>query len=86
MDVRALKNILEKLNDDDEVIMAKDEEGNNFSPLADFTLELYVPESNWSGSVYIRKLTSKLRQQGFTEEDLYEGKDAVKAVVLWPTN
>lgn len=58
------------------VVMSKDGEGNNFSPVANHSAEHYRSESTWSG---------ELRDSEYDEEE--DGPDgAVKAIVLWPTN
>lgn len=68
--------------------MSRDSEGNSFSPLADWSLTTYIPESTWHGRVmcFEDSLTEELKQEGYTEEDIYKGDDGQKAVVLWPTN
>ena len=55
------------------VILSKDSEGNDFSPLDECSTGMYVPESTWNGTVGLEKLTDTLKSQGYTEEDI--GKD-----------
>ena len=86
MKVKKLIDILNKQNPEDEVILSKDSEGNSFSPLADFSEDLYVPETKWYGEIHIKKLTDKLKEQGFSEEDLYGGDDGINCITLWPVN
>lgn len=86
MKVRELRELLAGAGDDDEVVLAKDAEGNGYSPLAGGWAALYVPESTWSGDVYLRELDAEDREQGYTEEDLYDGEDGQLAFVLTPTN
>ena len=86
MKVKELIEELKKVDPEREVIMAKDDEGNGFSPLADFSQDLYVPHSTWSGEIHIEELTEELKKYGYTEEDMYNGNDGVKALVLWPVN
>ncbi len=69
-------------NPDAIVVMAKDGEGNGFSPLDDVVPGTYTAESTYSGEAGILKLTKELREHGYTEEDV---KDE-RAIVLWPTN
>jgi hypothetical protein len=58
------------------VVMSKDGEGNDFSPLSEVATGDYVAESTWGGH---------LRDSEYDEEE--DGPDgAVKAIVLWPTN
>jgi hypothetical protein len=54
------------------VVLAKDNESNRFSPLAESRMCLYRADTTWSGSIY-------------TDPD-DESRDSVKAVVLWPVN
>ena len=87
MTVDELRAALEGIDGSLIVVMSKDAEGNDYSPLADLEGEsVYVPECTWSGAVYIEKLTPELRAQGFTDEDLYDGDDGQPALVLCPVN
>lgn len=82
--VRELKELLNNYNDNDLVIIQKDEEGNGFSPLYEILDVKYVADTEWSGEVFLRELTQELREIGFTEEDVSEsGEDAI---VLVPIN
>jgi hypothetical protein len=87
MKVKELIELLKLHDPEDEVIMSKDSEGNYFSPLSDIELVIYVPDSTWSGSTYVREITESMKKQGFTEEDdLYHDDDGVNAIVFYPTN
>ena len=84
MTVKELKELLKNVDDNRLVVLAKDEEGNGFSPLADINDNSnYEAEGSWWGSVGIEKLTPELIKRGYTEEDLGNG---VPALVLWPSN
>ena len=75
MKVKELINQLSELNQDYEVVMSKDGEGNSFSPFADIGLFMYIPDSTWSGEIKSK------------EDCDYNGVDYVEnAVCLWPTN
>lgn len=86
MKVKELRELLVDASDDDEVVLSKDAEGNGYSPLAGGCLAIYVPETMWSGDVYMRELTTEGRAAGYNEEDLYGGDDGVQALVLTPKN
>ena len=86
MKVKEFKILVNSWDDEDEVIMSKDGEGNNFSPFSTYSKQIYVPDCTWSGEVYQRGLTPKMIEQGYSEEDLYDGNNGVNAIVLWPTN
>lgn len=58
---------------DRKVVLAKDAEGNGFSPLAEVSEELYAAESTWSGSI--------VDQAVHNEEEGIE-----RVVVLGPVN
>lgn len=73
MTVKELIETLKELPADHIVVMSKDGEGNNFSPCADYGLQMYIPDSTWSGEIR-------------SEEDMDEGEYKENAVVLWPTN
>jgi hypothetical protein len=84
--VKQLIDILKACNSEDEVILAKDSEGNGFSPLASCEACIYVPETTWYGEIHLRELTPKLESCGYSEEDLYSGDKGTNAIVLWPIN
>ena len=88
MTVQELINQLQQCNPNYLVVMSKDEEGNGFSPLADVVGDnnVYVPECTWSGELRLHHLTDELRAQSYSDEDVYDGDDGVRAVVLWPIN
>lgn len=69
---------LKKVNPNADVIMAKDAEGNSFSPFSgDHSEGLYVPKNTWSGNYYSYE---------DAENDEEAQEEGVDAVVLWPTN
>lgn len=74
--VRELIETLQTLDQDQLVVLSKDAEGNNFSPLEDYSTGRYEATSTWSGEVY-------------SQEDIEEGfgDDGLPTVVvLWPVN
>ena len=79
MKVKQLKEILVDLPDEMEVVLSKDGEGNNFSPLAECEEGLYDPDSTWSGSFYSLDI---LGDDDYSQP----GNEAKAAIVLWPTN
>lgn len=66
------------------VIMAKDAEGNGYSPLSDFWIGAYRAETTWMGDVGSEELTEEMRQSGYTEEDVI--RDGQPAIILSPVN
>jgi len=73
MTVSELKELLETLPDDMQVVMSSDSEGNTYSPLSSYEIAVYVPYGSWSGYIV---------SDGDTDGDgLYP-----KALVLYPTN
>ena len=85
MKVKELKALLADADDNDEVVLSKDAEGNRYSPLSNCWQATYVPNSAWSGNVYIRELSIQDLEEGCSEEDLYDGDDGQPALVLMPT-
>jgi len=71
--VAELKRFLDTLNNDDLVIVARDSEGNSFSPLDVVERVYYRPETTYSGDCF-----------AFEESDPLDGMEP--AVVLWPIN
>jgi hypothetical protein len=66
------------------VVMAKDSEGNSYSPLSDYWAGVYRADSTYSGDVGYGELTPELEKAGYGEDDIIE--DGVPAVILCPTN
>ena len=81
--VKELIALLQKEDPERVVVLSKDGEGNGFSPFSDFGHGAYEPDSTYSGELGIEKLTDKLKEQGYTEEDVCDG---IPALVLWPIN
>jgi len=53
MKIAELKKAIEQFDDDMEIILQKDGEGNGYSPLADVNGNaIYIPTSTWSGDIY----------------------------------
>jgi len=71
MKVKELIAQLQEYNPEDVVILAKDVEGNDLSPLDEITENLYEPYLSYSGSVFDR------------DEDLV---DCEPCITLWPIN
>lgn len=74
---------------DRKVILRKDAEGNDHSPLADAWEAMYAADSTWSGETYItpEELAEELARPvtNWTEEDAAPD-DAERVVVLGPVN
>lgn len=86
MTLAELRAQLDALNlpDDTLVVLAKDGEGNGFSPAVEAEHAMYLAESGWSGERY---LTDADRQAQDDADEYDEAPDdAVPAVFLWPTN
>ncbi len=84
MTVKDLREALADLPDDMLVVMAKDAEGNGYSPLAEATETMYAAETTWSGDAY---LTPEQRANDPQAGEYDEAPDeAVRAVLLGPVN
>lgn len=66
------------------VVLAKDGEGNGYSPLAEVEDAMYLAESTWSGEHYLT--AEQVAADPECGEDDEAPDDAVPAVFLWPTN
>jgi len=81
MKVKELKELLDLLVETSpeaaewEVVMSKDGEGNNYSPLCDMGAYIYMPDSTWSGEI----------REPDDEDDEDDGQE-LNAICLWPTN
>lgn len=66
------------------VILAKDAEGNGFSPVSNTEVAMYAAETTWYGERY---MTEEARQATRRPDEYAEPPEAaVRAVFLWPTN
>jgi hypothetical protein len=83
MTVKELIELLSKENPERIVVMAKDAEGNGYSPLSSFWVGAYKAETTWYGSVGFESMTPELRQQGYSDEDVCDGQPAI---ILSPVN
>lgn len=84
MTLAELRAALAALNlpDDTPVILARDAEGNGYSPVAQADDAMYEAESTYSGQLYA---SPEMRAAEPDEWD--EAPDsAVRAIFLWPTN
>lgn len=84
MTVRELIEDLQKEDPEALVVMARDAEGNGYSPLHSFWIGAYRAESTWSGEVGLLELTETDIDAGYGEEDVIE--DGEKAIVMSPVN
>jgi hypothetical protein len=73
MKVKELRELLIHYSDDTLVVLSKDGDGNEFSPLADHCGAMYIADSTFSGHIE-------------AEGDEGEDSGAVLALILWPTN
>lgn len=84
MKVSELIAILSEQDPDAIAIVSSDAEGNHYSPVSSVGEMGYVADTPYSGETYIWELDHDLVEAGFTEEDTHP--DAVKALVIYPTN
>jgi hypothetical protein len=55
MTVKELKKLLENIHDETIVVMSKDSEGNDYSPLAIVEILYYRGETSWYGEIFETK-------------------------------
>ena len=82
-----IRELIDKLNHvenkDRLVIIAKDSEGNDHSPISCFWEGNYDAKTTWWGEVGLDVLTNELVDNGYTEEDVSAG---YPALILCPVN
>jgi hypothetical protein len=87
MKVKKLIKLLKKQDPDRLVVLSTDGEGNSYSPVSDMSTGGYRAENTWSGEVGPEEFTDEMKEAGYyDEDDVYNGKDDVPALVLWPIN
>ena len=77
MKVKELIEILKTQDQDTEVILQKDAEGNGYMSLYDYWNGVY---DEGEGEAGFSELTDELRKEGYAEGDVIEGKPAI---FLW---
>lgn len=80
-----VKELIQMLKDEDQdriIILAKDSEGNNYSPISQYWAGNYIAETTWYGEAYLDQLTEEDIEDGYSEEDVKAGQ---KALFLIPT-
>jgi hypothetical protein len=86
MTLAELRAQLDALNlpDDTPVVLAKDGEGNGFSPAVCADPGMYLADTTYSGEHYM----TEEQRLAETDPDEYSEApdDAVRAIFLWPTN
>lgn len=85
MNIKELKEKINNLPDEMEVILQKDAEGNGYSPLSGADPEaVYVPDSTYSGEVYSMNWSADDACK--TDEEWEEMKAKPKSLILHPVN
>lgn len=79
--VKDLIKDLQTLDPDMIVVTSADEEGNYFSPVADYSVGKYVAENTYQGQFYGDADYISEINEGYVEED-----SGVDAICIWPTN
>jgi hypothetical protein len=83
MKVYELIEMLQKESIDREVVIAKDGEGNDYSPLYGMWRGAYRADTTYSGEAGLEKLTIEDEERGYSEDDVVNG---VPALILYPVN
>ena len=85
MNVKELKESIANLPDEMEVVLQKDSEGNDYSPLSGCDDDVvYIPETTWYGDVYSMKWCSD--DVCMTDEEWADIKSKPRALILYPVN
>jgi hypothetical protein len=85
MTVKELKEAITLLPDDMIVIIQKDSEGNDYSPLSDADADcVYIAETTWYGEVYPTSWSAE--DADMEDEEWEEIKLKPRVLVLAPVN
>jgi len=83
MTVRELVGLLQgEPNQDREVVLSKDAEGNSYSPLYGTWVGRYSEQTSGQGDAGMECLDDELRAEGYNDEDVMA--DGVPALILSP--
>jgi predicted Abi (CAAX) family protease len=83
-ELRAALDKLDHLPDDTLVVLAKDGEGNDYSPLSDINDAMYLPVTTWYGERFMPE--AKRLAQDNPDDWTKAPENATPAVFLWPVN
>jgi len=92
MYVRELRKLLESVDDDALVILAKSGEGNGFSPLSSYSAEdrYLAEEGDWQGELVSAESCDEdsflYGEEGPCDHSDCRWSEGVKAVFFWPVN
>lgn len=75
MKVKDLKELLSDIDDNLEVVLSCDAEGNKYSPLSDYCIGMYEPETTWCGDFYSQE---DAEECGFDYNE--------NSLIFWPVN
>ena len=78
MNVKELMKILENLDPETQVVLQGDAEGNSYMGLYSYWFGGFNEEDGEAGYL---KLTDKLKEEGYDEEDILE--NGKPAIMLW---
>jgi hypothetical protein len=85
MKVKELVELLSGFDQNSEIIIQKDGEGNEYSPLSGVDNQaVYVPDSTWSGEVYSTLWTAE--DADMEEKEWKKLMKKKRCVVLFPVN
>ena len=85
MNIKELLELIKDLPDDMEIILQKDSEGNDYSSLAGVDPDcIYIPETDYNGTVYSTELNEE--DYGMEEDEWDEMNTNPKVLVLYPVN
>jgi len=84
MKVKDLIKLLKNVDQNREIIIQKDGEGNGYSPLSQCNIGAYRAYNDYSGEVGLESLEKQDIEDGFTEESVYDKKTDVSALILVP--
>jgi len=85
MKVKELIEFLKSVPQDAELIVQKDSEGNDYSPLEDADADaVYIAETTWNGNVYSMDWSAE--DACMSKKEWKEIKAMPRCVVLFPVN
>jgi hypothetical protein len=91
MKVKELIKLLQECNQEADVVLSSDSEGNSYALMGEYSLSTNMAyrkdhnECNYVESVYLKKLTPELLEEGYSEDDVLTIEDGgVECVVIYP--
>ena len=85
MNIGELKELIKDMDNNIEIIISKDVEGNNYSPLSDYSEGIYLSSPTWYGKFYHVDELNDPDEYNLEEVENIKSEGS-ECICLWPIN